>query len=257
MEIQNHHVLITGANRGIGRGIAMMAAESGAHLHLAVREEDKELTAQLKKAGALSVKVWISDLGSREGTEKLLQDLKNETIDLLINNAGQLTGGLIEEQPLDEIYSMFQVNLLSLVQLTRGLIPGMIARKRGKIVNNSSVSAIMHFPCASTYAASKAAVVAFTDCIRAELKETGVTALTLITPGIKTRMFDEIEKKYAKNFDIPSDSISATQYAQMIREAILLDLDELQPKGMTGVGLKIAKYVPALFRFETERRFRR
>lgn len=257
MEIAGRQVLITGANRGIGRGLAKMAAESQAHLHLAVRQADEDFKQELLKAGAPSVRFWVSDLASRQGTEALLQALSEQEIDILINNAGQLTGGLIEEQPLDEIYSMFQVNLLSLVQLTRGLLPGMVKRGRGKIVNNASVSAIMHFPCASTYAASKAAVLAFTDCIRAELKGTGVETLCLLTPGIKTRMFDEIEVKYGKNFETPKDSISPSQYAQIVKDAILNDLEYLEPGGVTGIGLKMARHTPSLFNWIAQKRFRR
>lgn len=257
MEIVNRHILITGASRGIGRAVAKMCAEDKANLHIVLRKHDPELVAELEAAGAKSVKVWEADLGSREGVQKLVDQLGDTPIDIVFNNAGMLTGGLIEEQPLDDIYKMLQVNVNSLIQLTKALIPGMVERKRGKIINNSSVSAFMHFPCASTYAASKAAVVAFTNCINAELKDTGVTTLLLITPGIKTRMFDEIETLYSKNFVIPMDSISPTKYAEMIREAILHDLEVLEPSGLTGVGLKIAKYVKPLFDFEVARRFKR
>ena len=178
-------------------------------------------------------------------------------VDILINNAGQLTGGLLEEQPLDDIYSMFQVNVLAVVHLTRGLIPGMVKRGRGKIVNNASVSAVMHFPCATTYAASKAAVLALTECLQIELKGTGVSALGLITPGIQTRMFNEIEVKYGANFDVPKDSISPEEYALQVCNAIESDQEMLEPRGATGIGLAIARYAPKLFRWEASRRFRR
>lgn len=259
MEIRGAQVLITGANRGIGRALARMCAEDRAHLHLVVRKEDAELQEELIRVGAASARFWIADLSTREGTEDLVQRLQKQEIDILINNAGQLTGGLIEDQPLDEIYKMFQVNVLSLVHLTHGILPGMLSRGRGKIVNNSSVSALMHFPCASTYAASKAAVLAFTECLRAELKGSPVTSLCLITPGIRTRMFDEIAVKYGKNIDVPkdNDAMPPAKYAQIVREAILLDLELLEPKGMTGIGLKVAKHLPGVFRWGVDRRFHR
>ncbi|WP_373998138.1 SDR family NAD(P)-dependent oxidoreductase [Bdellovibrio bacteriovorus] len=257
MEIANRHILITGASRGIGKAFAKMCAEDKANLHLVMRQSDDNLVKELQTAGAKSVSVWESDLSTRQGVDALLNNLKETPIDILFNNAGMLTGGLIEEQPLDDIYKMFQVNVNALVHLTHGLLPGMLERKRGKIINNSSVSAYMHFPCASTYAASKAAVMAFTDCIRMELKDTGVTTLLLVTPGIKTRMFDEIETLYSKNFVIPTESISPAKYAQMIREAILHDIEVLEPSGLTGVGLKIAKFAKPLFDIEVGRRFKR
>jgi short-subunit dehydrogenase len=133
----------------------------------------------------------------------------------------------------------------------------MIRRGSGKIVNNASVSAIMHFPCASTYAASKAAVLAFTDCLEIELKETGVSTLVLITPGIKTRMFDDIDTKYSDHLEVPQDSISTEEYAQQIKAAIFDDRSALMPKGLTAIGLWVSKYLPALFKFGTLRRFHR
>lgn len=257
MKIANQHFLITGANRGIGLATAEMAAREKAFLHLAIRAPNDQLVTQLKKLGAIGVKIWIADLSTRAGVEQLVDQLQDEQIDILFNNAGLLTGGLIEDQPLDEIYSMFQVNVTALVHLTRALLPGMIQRKKGKIINNSSVSAFMHFPCASTYAASKAAVVAFTDCLQAELEGTGVSTLCLVTPGIKTRMFDEIEVKYGQKFEVPTDSISTEEYAQAIRQAVLDDDLYLTPKGLTAIGLWTAKYLPSVFRKEAARRFKR
>lgn len=257
MKINNQQFLITGANRGIGLAVAKMAATEGAHLHLVVRQENLEIQDELLKLGAKSVKLYQADLTSRKEIEQLVENLRSQQIDILFNNAGLLTGGLIEEQTLDEIYSMFQVNINAVVHLTRALLPGMVQRGRGKIINNSSVSAFMHFPCASTYAASKAAVVAFTDCIEAELKNTGVSTLCLITPGIKTRMFDDIDNKYSKNFEIPTDSISPEEYAEQIKNKILSDETYFIPGGSTGAGLWISKYLPFLFRKEIQRRFRR
>lgn len=257
MQIQQKHVVITGANRGIGLDFAKMCAKEGAHLHLVVRKEDSALADALGKLGALSVRTWESDLSQTGDVDKLILGLSAIPVDILFNNAGQLTGGLLENQSMDEIQSMFQVNVLSLIQLTRGMLPGMIQRGRGKIINNSSVSAVMHLPCASTYAASKAAVLAFTDCLEIELKETGVSTLVLITPGIKTRMFDEIDVKYSSHLKVPQDSISSAEYAEQIRAAILDDRKALMPKGLTAIGLGISKYLPALFKREALRRFHR
>lgn len=257
MEIRQSHVLVTGSNRGIGLALAKELSKRGAHVHAHMRTLDSEIEKVLKSAGASSIKIWTADLSQRAGVESLLTQIKNEKIDILVNNAGLLTGGLIEEQPLDDIYSMFQVNVTALVHLTRGLLPSMIKRKRGKIVNNSSVSAIMRFPCASTYAASKAAVLAFSDCLDVELKDTGVTMLSLITPGIETRMFKDIEVKYGKNLEVPKDSISPESYAVMICDAIEKDEKRLEPTGPTKIGLKIAQHLPGLFRRGAERKFHR
>lgn len=257
MKIQGSHFVITGGNRGIGLAVAKMAAVSGAHVYIAARSLDKDIDENLKKLGAASVHFLQCDLSTRENVDKLIQSMSHIEVDILFNNAGLLTGGLIEEQKLDDIYSMFQVNLNALVHLTQALIPGMVQRRRGKIINNSSVSAFMHFPCASTYAASKAAVVAFTNCIEAELKDTGVSTLCLVTPGIKTRMFDEIETKYSKNFEVPKDSISTEDYAEKIKLAIEADSSYLLPDGLTSIGLWLARYLNPLFRSVVQKKFKR
>lgn len=257
MRIQGCHFVITGGNRGIGLAVAKMAAKNQAHIYIASRSFESGLEDELKALGAVSVHFLKCDLSTRDGVESLVASLGKIEVDILFNNAGQLTGGLIEEQVFDEIYSMFQVNINALVHLTKSLIPGMIRRGRGKIINNSSVSAFMHFPCASTYAASKAAVVAFTDCIQAELKETGVSTLCLITPGIKTRLFYEIETKYSKNFEAPKEAISAEEYANKIKTAIETDKEYLLPSGATSIGLWVAKYLNPLFRSVVQNKFRR
>lgn len=258
MEIKDSHILITGANRGIGKAVAMMCAEDKAHLHLAMRTIEPELKEELLKTGASSVEIYQSDLSTKKGIESLLQAVAHKDIDILFNNAGQLTGGLLEDQSLEDIYSMLQVNVNALIHLTHGLLPKMLARKRGKIINHSSVSGVMNFPCASTYSASKAAVLAFTNCLKAELRGTGVTTLALITPGIDTRMYNDIPKLYGKNFDLGLDKgIPPKKYAQMIREAILEDLSDLKPHGVTGIGLLMAQHVPKAFDSLVQKKFKR
>lgn len=257
MKIEGTNFVITGGNRGIGLAVSEMAAAAGAHIFIASRSLDPSVESRLKNLGAASVHFLKSDLASREGTEALAKKLQEMNVDILFNNAGLLTGGLIEEQSLDEIYSMFQVNLNALVHLSRAVIPGMIKQRRGKIINNSSVSAFMHFPCASTYAASKAAVVAFTNCLEAELEGTGVSTLCLVTPGVKTRMFNEIEAKYSKNFKTPKDSIAPENYAKKIKSAIESDQNYLLPSGSTGLGLWIARHFNPVFKSAVKSKFRR
>ena len=261
MKIANKIALVTGGNRGIGEAISHELAKKGAHLLIASRRVESNLLLECKNLGAASVKHLPLDLSSKNKIDEFLQHLKQEKIevDILVNNAGQLTGGLLEKQPIEDIYSMMQVNLLGLIHLTHSLLPGMLSRKRGKIVNNSSVSGVMHFPCATTYTAAKTAVVAFTESLRQELKGTGVSTLLLITPGVKTRMFDAIPDLYKDNLDVSfaSASIPAAEWALRICEAIEDDRDILLPAGSTGISLKIAKYLPGFFEKIVEKKFKR
>lgn len=257
MKLAHKYILITGANRGIGAAFAQACASENAHLLLAVRQSDAKLIAKLHAGGAASVKIIECDLATREGVEALAKKMNDQQIDLLFNNAGQLTGGLIETQDLSDIYKMFQVNVNALVHLTKAVLPQMLKQKGGKIINHASVSAVMHFPCASTYAASKAAVWAFTDCIEQELKGTGVSTLCLFTPGIKTRMFDQIDKLYSKNIDVVNESISPEEYAKKILKAVKKDWTYLEPQGATGFAFQVAQHAKGLFNWGVSQKFKR
>ncbi len=257
MEIEKKTILITGANRGIGHAFAEVCASYKTHLHLVMRSPVEGLEKSLLSKGAASVTIWIADLSTMQGLEKFVQETQDLKLDILFNNAGQLTGGLFENQKIEDIHRMFFVNINALVHLTHAFLPRMLSRKSGKIINHASVSAIMHFPCASTYAASKAAVYAFTNCLRQELKSTGVSTLTLITPGVKTEMFDKIDDLYGEHLKLDLPSVSPKQYADMIKEAILHDLPELVPSGITGLNLRLAQHLPGLFEKGIRRLFTR
>ena len=257
MDTMGVHAFITGANRGIGKAFAEACALEKMHLIVVLRKADPKLSEELKKKGAASVQIIEADLSSKESVALLVKKIPTLKIDIIFNNAGLLTGGLIETQDSEEIDKMFQVNINALVHLSKAVIPQMVKQGSGKIINHSSVSALMHFPCASTYAASKAAVWAFTDCIQRELQGTGVSTLCLITPGIKTRMFDQIDVLYSKNMEVPKDSISPEKYALQILNAVKKDQKYLEPSGATAFGLMTAKHFSGLFNFGVSRVFKR
>lgn len=261
MEIKNKVIFVTGGNRGIGKAISEALAREGGKIYVCSRTVEKEFLSQLVQLGAAHAEHLSLDLSSKEGIERFLLETKSKNIspDILVNNAGQLTGGLFEEQKIDDIYSMLQVNLLGLIHLTHSLLPEMLKKGSGKIVNNSSVSGIMHFPCATTYTAAKTGVVAFTESLRQELVGTGVTTLLLITPGVKTRMFDQINDLYSKNMDLSfaENSITPEEWALRICESIKNDDERLLPKGATGLSLKVAQHLPGLFEKIIGKKFQR
>ena len=153
------------------------------------------------------------DLSSRESIDECAAAI-DEPVDLLINNAGQMTGGLLEEQDMEAVYAMFQVNLVGVAHLTSRLLPGMLERGRGTIVNNASISGYAYFPAASTYAASKAGVVALTESLRRELDGTGVRALHVVTPGVNTDMLDATEEVYGRYMDTSGwDKVEPEEWA--------------------------------------------
>jgi short-subunit dehydrogenase len=233
--------LVTGANRGIGRAIAEALAQEPLGLLLAgARDPD----AMEPIPGRAEVRPVALDLSSRESIERGCAGLPE--VDLLVNNAGRMTGGLLEDQDLGDIYAMFQVNLVALTQLTRALLPGMVRRGRGKIVNNASISGYAYFPAASTYAASKAGVVAFSESLRRELRGTGVDVLQLVTPGVDTGMGDATLEVYARHMDTRAWNMQpAAEWAAKVVRAIRDDDHILGPGGRLALA-KLASRGPAV-----------
>jgi short-subunit dehydrogenase len=234
MDLADRTVLITGANRGIGRALTEALAREPAKLVLAGMRDPGAFEPV---AGARAeVRPVALDLSDRETVAAGLAALP--AVDVLVNNAGRMTGGLLEEQDLDEVEAMFQVNLLAVVQLTHALLPGMLERGRGAIVNNASISGYAAFPGAATYAAAKHGVVGFSESLRRELVGTGVSVLHLVTPGVKTAMGDATAETYGRHFDTSGwDWVEPEDWAAKVVEAIRDDAAVLDPPGK----LRVAK----------------
>jgi hypothetical protein len=209
MDLTDATVLVTGANRGIGRAIAeRLAREPVREVLLGARDPAK--VQALAKGRAVRV-----DLSSRESIDASAAELP--AVDVLVNNAGLMTGGLLEEQPLDDIYAMFQVNLVAVTHLTARLLPAMIEQRRGLIVNNASISGYASFPAASTYAAAKAGVVAFSESLRREVRGAGVEVMHLVTPGVETDMLADTRAAYGGHMDTADwPSVSADAWADKV-----------------------------------------
>jgi short-subunit dehydrogenase len=248
MNLAGATALVTGANRGIGR--ALVERLSGMPLRKVLAgarsvESFEELTPPF--GGAQVVRAVRMDLSSRVSIEECCAELADELgeIDLLINNAGLMTGGLLEEQAMKEMYAMFQVNLVGVAHLTRRVLPGMLERRAGTIVNNASISGYAFFPAASTYAASKAGVVAFTESLRRELRGTGVHAMHLVTPGVATDMLEATDEVYGRHMDTSGwDRVPAGEWAAKVVGAIEADRRVLGPGGRSSLA-KLLAHGPA------------
>ena len=248
MDLTGATALVTGANRGIGRALVeRLAAEPLGRILAGVRAIDSFAPFEPLAGGAAEVRPVRMDLSSRESIDASCDELGPDIrrIDLLVNNAGLMTGGLLEEQDMEDVYAMFQVNLVAVTHLTHRVLPGMLERGSGKVVNNASISGYAHFPGATTYAASKAGVVAFTDSLRRELRGTGVSTLHLVTPGVDTDMLDATEDVYGRHMDTSSwDKVSPAEWADKVVAGILADDHVVGPGGKTALA-KLASHGPA------------
>jgi len=245
MDLTGATALVTGANRGIGRALVERFAREPLKLVLAgVRSPERFEPIASSSGEVRPVRMDLSSQASiDECCDALGEDLRH--VDLLVNNAGLMTGGLLEEQQMDEVYAMFQVNLAAVAHLTHRVLPSMVERGSGKVVNNASISGYAWFPAATTYAASKAGVVALTQSLRRELRDTGVTTLQLVTPGVDTDMLDATEDVYGRHMDTSAwDKVSPDDWADRVLGAIRDDRDVLGPGGKTRLAV-LASHGPA------------
>ena len=196
MNLSGETVLVTGASGGIGSALVQELATRDVRVLAGVRDLDRFDPPEAGRA--LEVRPVLMDLSSHESIEASASGLEEDLsrIGVLVNNAGVFEGGRLEDERLDVIYELIQVNLAATIHLTQLVLPAMLRRGRGKIVNNASIAGYVHFPGSAPYAASKAGVVAFSESLRRELKGTGVGVTHLVTPGVATEMMDETEAAY-------------------------------------------------------------
>ncbi len=186
-------VLITGGSSGIGKALAFKLAQGGAEVSIVGRTSDAvEATAREFKRAGFQVASWSCDLAEETATLQLASDVLAQTgpPDILINNAGFATYRTFEQLSLTEISSLIAVNLLAPIRLTRGLIPGFIARRSGIIVNVSSIAGRIPLTPNMIYTTAKHGLVAWSQCLRFEMEYFNIH-VNVICPGrVVTSFFD-------------------------------------------------------------------
>jgi uncharacterized protein len=195
MDLNGCSALITGASAGIGREFARQLANRARTLVLVARREQRlnELREELHNRNAqLQVHIRVVDLCDKAQIDELVRWLEQNKIeiDFLINNAGLGDYGSIATSDIERDNRILQVNIAALTFLTRQLLPAMIARKRGAILNVSSSAGFLPIPGMGVYAATKAYVNSFTEALRGELQNTGVTATALCPGPVHTEFGD-------------------------------------------------------------------
>ncbi|MBD1362471.1 SDR family oxidoreductase [Mucilaginibacter sp. ZT4R22] len=180
------YILLTGASSGIGYEMANQLAAKGLNLILVARTETKlqQMQAELINKYGILVQYFVADLSDVNAAKDLYKKVQQENLLVthLVNNAGVGNYGNFTETSLEEELSMIQLNISSLVVLTKLFAKDMVSRKSGRIMNVASVVAFLPMPYFSVYSATKAFVKAFSETLDAELDGTGVT-ITSLYPG--------------------------------------------------------------------------
>ncbi len=193
-QLANQWALVTGASSGLGAEFARQLASRGMHLVLVARRRElmEELATELLTQHGTHCLVMVSDLSEPGEPRRILSDLaaKGIAIELLVNNAGFGIVGEADATDVDRVLNMVRLNVSATVDLTHRLLPDMLARGHGAILNVSSLSAFQPVAYMGAYAASKAFVLHFSESLHCELKERGIT-VTAVCPGVtRTAFFD-------------------------------------------------------------------
>ncbi len=186
--------LITGATSGIGLELANLLARDGHDLVLVARNADRldAVAADLRERFGGHVTTIVKDLAQPTAVEEIVVHLRRggTTVHVLVNNAGYAVYGAFAETNLQDELAMMRVNMLAVTHLTKLLLPGMLERRDGQILNLASIAAFQPGPLMAVYYASKAYVLSFSLAVAEEVRGSGVT-VTALCPGPTETGFQE------------------------------------------------------------------
>lgn len=193
MDLRGKTAVITGASSGIGRATALEMARRGANVVLAARRAEllQQAASACEALGVRAVAV-PADVSIPEDCRRLIETAG--AVDVLVNNAGFAIFDAFDEARPDELRAMMDTNFFGTVHCTKAVLPQMLERRRGAIVNVASITGIMGFARMSGYCASKFATVGFTEALRDEVLDRGVR-VALVCPGTtETEFFVKAER---------------------------------------------------------------
>jgi short-subunit dehydrogenase len=209
--------LITGASGGIGEALARLIAAGGANVVLLARSADRlaALADELSGRARITSTVIAQDLAAPDAADAIVRQLaeKQITVDILVNNAGFGTYGFFAATSADEDARLLQVNVVALTMLTKKLLPGMIERRRGRVLNVASTAAFQPGPLMAVYYASKAYVLSLSEALSNETSGTGVTVTCLCPGPTETRFQDRARMRQSRLFSVlrPANAADVAQ----------------------------------------------
>jgi len=207
--------LVTGASSGLGAEFASQLAARGHDLVLVARSKDRleAVAGDLRQRHGVRADVFAHDLASAGAPERIVADLAAAgiAIDLLVNNAGFGTAGRFEEIPDGRDTDQLMVNVVSVVGLTRLLVPAMLARGGGGVINVGSTAGFQPSPYFAAYAAAKTFVLNFSLALREEYRGRGLRVLALCPGPTRTAFFDSVGERAAIGARMmPADAVVRT-----------------------------------------------
>jgi NAD(P)-dependent dehydrogenase (short-subunit alcohol dehydrogenase family) len=198
-ELAGQVAVVTGGGRGIGRAIATALADAGAAVAVVARTESEiqETAEHLNSSGGRAIAL-SADVTDRQRVEQMLAEVERQLgpLDLLVNDAGRgSAGGPTWELDPEEWWRDLEVNVRGTFLPTWAALPGMISRRRGRIINIASWNAVRAAPYLSAYASSKAAVVRFSESLAAEVQQYGIAVFALSPGVVRTALTEHLAAK--------------------------------------------------------------
>ncbi|MEE2787026.1 MAG: SDR family oxidoreductase [Myxococcota bacterium] len=246
--IDGSTVLITGASSGIGAAVARVLAPRAALLILVARRRHRLLALKdelLNAHPALKVDVYECDLSQVANARQLAHTVltDHQAVDLLINNAGLGQIGPLHAADPTHLDTMLGVNILGLTGLTHALLPSMVDRKQGAILNVSSGFGLIWSPFFAAYVGSKHYLTAFSESLRSELAGTGVTVCQVCPGPVATEFEEKAGSPLPPSVPIPMQLSSQSVARQMIR-ALEANRALFVPGFLAWIGIHLGRLVP-------------
>jgi short-subunit dehydrogenase len=245
------HVFVTGASSGIGEGVVRVFADAGYDVTMVARRKSELERIASDLPSSVKHQILVADVTKLDGLDDLIVRAEEGlgAIDVLVNNAGvQIVAPTVEVTPEDG-ERLMTVNVLAPFRLTRTALRRMIARGRGTIVDIASMAALAPTPSMFHYSASKAALAAASECLRAEVREQGIHVVTVYPGPVDTKMARDAVARYSKDptFGMPTgDTITL---GKLILKAVRKKRDRIiYPKPYA-----LARMFPALTRVVMDR----
>ncbi len=249
--ITNKVIVITGASGGLGKEIALQAARRGAQLVLIARNREKLLRVkkEIEAFSEQAVHIYVCDVADMEAVGRTFSDIHQEIgeIDVLVNNAGFGRFEDALELDLPESKAMIDVNVLGVISCTKMVLPEMVKRKQGHIINIASQAGKIATPKSSVYAATKHAVLGFSNALRLEMAEHAIY-VTTVNPGpIATDFFDiaDLSGDYVKN--VGKYMLKPDFVAEKVVGCMLTNKREINLPGWMHAGSRFFAVFPRTF----------
>ena len=246
-KLKNGVALVTGASEGIGSELVKLFAKNGYDCVLVARNKEKmdKLAAEVEKLYGIKTRVIARDLSLPQSAQEIFDELKNAAVpvNVLVNNAGLGLYGDFAESDMDRNMHMLEVNLMSLTKLTWLFLPGMLARKSGKIMTVGSIASFAPSPRFVLYNASKAYVLFLSEGLSKELKGTGVTVTCLCPGATRTQWHDRANSENIRLHHF-SRMIDARPVAELGYQALMRGKRLVIPGCDNNITVLLTKYAP-------------